>query len=508
MTQGLRFVIAPVFLLTVIAYYVQSQFFVNSDVLYLVNTSYLFFHGGVYGQQILETNPPMILYLSAPIWWVAKLTAIDVQVIVKLYMFALALLSIGLCYSLLVKIIKPEDASMRYALLYTILFIFLFLPGDEFGQREHLLLMMFLPYVFAVVLALRKQTLSLWLAIWMGVMAGLSIGMKPFFLFPLILLECYLIYCQRRVLLRVESVVCASVLLCYLGTVFIFSPEYIHTMLPWVSRWYFAPRQQAWLSMLTETPVMYGLFALTCGSWFFVEKKYADLMKVLLFALSGFILAFLVTRSAWYYHVFPAFGLSCLVVTLFIVDKIKLNNMASAVILLFFFIIPLVCCYSNISESINKKRQGDLPQLISYVNSYFTASANRSVYCFSVGTTGDCYPLINITHSQYDGRSSFFWWLPGVVMTDLTSRNQTARPWLVQDKRYFIDNIAKELDQFNVGLVIINTADIKFTFGEKFNFIKYLSTNEKFKKTWNNYHYLTQVGVYELYERTSRSGIS
>ena len=184
--------------LTLLGFFVQTMTFLNGDVGSLLYDARLFLKGGTYIVDFLETNPPMIFILYAPVALSTEWFSWDSVLTMRIYILFLAWFSIVLSAILLKKILKKEDHYLLYAGIYTLIFIFIFLPTIEFGQREHIFLMLFMPYIFASVLVLENKKLNPLLALVVGLLAGLGIGMKPYFLVPLVLIESYLIYKKRN----------------------------------------------------------------------------------------------------------------------------------------------------------------------------------------------------------------------------------------------------------------------------------------------------------------------
>jgi hypothetical protein len=512
MTQK-AYSISVAFLLAVAAYFIQKMGLLNSDVGSLLYDTKLFLAGGTYVKDFFETNPPLIFYLYSPVIFLVKLTSMDIHTVFLLYAIFLALISLACSACLLNKIfIEKSERIISYVLFYTLLLVLLFLPGCEFGQREHFLMLFAFPYFFSAVLAAQGKKINFYFASFIGVMAGLGFGLKPYFLIPLILIESYLIYRKCRLFgwIRVETIVCLSILIVYLSSVFIFQPNYIYIMLPLIAHLYFVSTQESWIQIFSRLSVIFCCISLGYYFLFYNKKQHTDFSIILILALIGMMLAFIIPRAAWYYHVIPAFGLACLLMSLYLSQWMlssikhdqcsKKDNFFLVMVILILFFPAIFYSYVNTKKVIVIKNDRDSISLVSYINGL---QSPHSVYCFSANTTADCFPLVYVSHRQFAGRFPLFWWLRGLLKLE-NSAGHPLSSTIVKDKKYLIESIADDLNNYQADIIIINTWDQKLDLGQQVKLIAYFSKNRKFYQTWQHYHYLTMIGTYQLYQRNSK----
>lgn len=497
--------------LLILAYIVQCLGSLNSDVASLLYDTKLILMGGTYVKDFFETNPPLILYLYAPVILIGKVTSFNLASIFRAYVIFLVLISVTCCVKLLEQIfVKRADYFIFKIVTFILFFILLFLPASEFGQREHFLMILMLPYLFSAVLAAQNKEIPRFFAVLIGVMAGLGFGLKPYFLLPVIFIELYFIFTRRYLLawVRVESVTCLIVLIIYLSSIFIFQEDYIKIMLPLISHLYFVSIEESW-SLIFFRPSV--IFCCLAWGYFFIFNKnnQRELATILMLALTGMIAAFIVPRSAWYYHVLPALSLACLLVWLYIYCAIttqfkgKLLSKIDVCILiaasLLMFTIPFVYYFFNTEKAIMEKNSNHFHLLTTYINSL---PQPQKLYCFSANTTMDCFPLVYQTHSAFAGRFPLFWWLRGLVKMEIDLGKHPLPPLIAKDKRYLIDVIADDLNRYHPNIIIVNKLFTGQELGNDFDFISYFSGNVKFRAAWRHYHYLKTINVYQLYVRS------
>ena len=86
--------------------------------------------------------------------------------------------------------------GLGQAALLLLAFVLLVLVGGMFGQREHLMLMLILPYAFAAAIISEGEQVPRALALLTGIMAGVGFALKPYFVPAFLGLEIYLA-CRR-----------------------------------------------------------------------------------------------------------------------------------------------------------------------------------------------------------------------------------------------------------------------------------------------------------------------
>jgi hypothetical protein len=185
------------------------------------------------------------------------------------------------------------------------------LVGHNFGQREHLALILLAPY--AVIRAgLPPARPGRWFRLTIGVAAGLGMALKPFFAFILIGIEGALLLRRgaRGWSLGFET---AAVLiasgLCAAATV-LFAPEYLREVVP-LARATYQGFEGPVLEILVTSmgPRTLGCFLLALLAiplaWR-AEPRSADLVALLLGAGLGGYASFLTQAKGWIYQLMPA----------------------------------------------------------------------------------------------------------------------------------------------------------------------------------------------------------
>ncbi len=484
-----------------IAYQLQLKWIFSADVSYLVYAANQLLEGGQYVSDIFETNPPMILYLYFPICLLLKFTGLDIFSATRLYIYTLIFISSGICYYLLKKLIQPSDRIYFYGFFYTLLFVFLILPTVAFGQREHLFLIFLIPYLLAAVLALENKSIPSGLAFFIGLSAGAVFALKPFFLVTLGLIELYVMLKKRHIFawIRLEFLVLVFVLLMYLFILCMFHPSYITVVLPFVLHYYFPGAIQKWNLIFSNSIVTFCLSVMLSFLFFCQLGRLRTLGTLLWLALTGTVAAFIIARSAWFYHILPAFALASLLVMHYLLQgmefcflrytsyKIIIRDVMALIMMAFIiFFTPFYITFQlNIMKS-------PMDSLVTYINS---RHGERSIFCMTSTGTGLCFPLIYLTHSQFAQRFPFLWWFNS--LPSMEKKNFSTQ--IAKDKSYFIKTVVDDLNKYQARWVISDTLNTHP------DYIDYLSADNKFREAWQHYRFLTRIEKFVIYERLENS---
>lgn len=480
----------------ILATLIQLTLFVASDVEYLSHIAEMMLSGKQYGIDFYETNPPMILYLYLPPLWLHHVSALNYDACLRLYVLILASISISASFYYLKKIVRDDFIlDVSFALL---LFSALLLPSNQFGQREHLFFLLFAPYVFASACALRHIAVNKIMAVLTGVAAAIGCCMKPYFLAPLILIELYFIYHKRQCFgwIRIETITILLVLISYLASTYYFFPTYFSVILPLVNQFYFIGIAQPW-SLILYAPQVVFCIAVSCISFMAVRSsRYPELTMVLVLASIGTTLAFLVTRTMWFYHTLPALAFASMTISFIIAECCSPLTLRSSLLFLtasfLALYIPIIMFheYTFGADFLYEKQcKEDL------INTLAAQPGKHSVICFSGNTMTDCYPLIHAINSQHQSRYPFFWWLRGAMQQASLQQGEK------QIER-FMNQTAEDLEINQTRWIVINSTTTKLLLGDDFNYFAYFSTNAKMRRALATYHYWKTVDQYDIYQRT------
>ena len=327
----MRYLLFPLCIIAIylIAWIIQSHLLLNWDVSWLMHASKRLLAGGSYTQDFFEINPPMILYLYAIPVAFAKFSALSIITSLRLFVFTLASVSLSISYALAKKIFPEKERVNAQRLIIIMATAYFILPAYEFGQREHLMLMLIMPYLFLVALRSQHKNPTGVFAFVIGLLAGLGFAIKPHFLIIFVLVELYYLYCKQRFFawLRVETLTIGAVCVFYLASVWIWFPDYLTTVVPVVMRFYDTGFSRSWMIMAFQSSLFFVWIAM--GLYFVRDKKTASthLSTLFFITLIGFLAIYFWQNRAWYYHLIPVLAMALLLTTLSFQGIIKHNDL-------------------------------------------------------------------------------------------------------------------------------------------------------------------------------------
>ena len=256
-------------------------------------------------RDILDTNPPLVVLVSMAAVGLARAMHLSPLVVFPATLFATTALSLAMAWRLSRGISPP----LRQASVVVWAYLLLVAVGGVFGQREHILLILILPYAFSACGELEGRRAPKPLAIASGVMAGVGFAIKPFFV--LILMTTELLLAWRRgwsEWKRPEALAILSVFSAYAATLILWTPEYFD-----VARRYaplYPHYQPGGAMLLASSWRLAGVAAVIGLAWLCVRKREPGWVEVFSGITIGLVGTVYLTGKGWPYHWFPAVAAS------------------------------------------------------------------------------------------------------------------------------------------------------------------------------------------------------
>jgi hypothetical protein len=155
---------------------------------------------------VIEVSSPLGLWLTMPVVAMARAIAVSPIVVLKILFLILTLVSI-LLSGRLMSLVEDLPAEARNLLLIVLAALLLFLPGADFGQREHVAILLVTPWLLLQWLRFLDRDVPAGLAVLIGVLAAPGLLIKPHFIFAFlaVLLVVAAVGHNWRNLVRVEN---------------------------------------------------------------------------------------------------------------------------------------------------------------------------------------------------------------------------------------------------------------------------------------------------------------
>jgi hypothetical protein len=260
---------------------------------------------------LVEVNPPLIVWLSAVPVALADSLHVEAKFVAMPMFIALVLGCAWWAAGLARRAAPPFDD--RVTLFAVIGAVLLLIPGQEFGQREHLLIATALPYLALVGRELGGMPASRRGAVLAGLLAALGCALKPRFLVAFGFVELVALWHVWRHgrlwawLLRPATLAASATLAAYGVAILVLEPAFLRNAVPMAFALY-GGTDAPFGDLLLDCRVM--LFALAVGLVLLTTERARDedrrqVIVLLAFGAGAALVCFIEGKN-WFYHRIPA----------------------------------------------------------------------------------------------------------------------------------------------------------------------------------------------------------
>ena len=269
---------------------------------------------------VVEVNPPLIIWISAVPSEIAQWLNVDTRLVVMPMFIAFVLACAWWSASLL----RTQGGIFAqtppvFAVVGTALLI---LPAVDLGQREHLLVAAFLPYLALFARSLDGRPAPRVSSVAAGVLAGLGCALKPGYAAVFVVLECLALTRGLRPW-RAMPLAAGMALLGYAGLVAMVCPAYLERDVPMALALYGAT-DASFVTLLSDSTVLLVGEAVAVGLLWLRRRRLFDqglMLTLTVFAATATVICFADGKN-WYYHRLPAIVTTVLALLLWIATEL------------------------------------------------------------------------------------------------------------------------------------------------------------------------------------------
>lgn len=463
---------------------------------------------------LIEVNPPLIVWLHTIPVRLARLTSLSPILAYRILVLATALFSVMVSARLMGRGAPAEAAEWRHVFVLLLLFGVLTLAREDYGEREHLLLALATPYILLTWLRAENVSVSRGEAAAIGAAAGVGIALKPYFVPLWLALELYLYFAARprRLALRPESVAIVAVGSAYLAAVVLWTPQYFD-----IVRLMAAPYH----AFLSNSPLVTALLGdgaalpLTAGLAYLAlreRSRHPHLWAVLMVAIVALYGSAVLQQKGWRYHFYPSMAVAVVLLGMMVVDRRRAAPTATSRILsgaaaTIALTIPLWTAADSVIKSLapldpRYDADPDLGRLIPLVRAH-AEGGSVMVLSWSIASA---YPLLNYSGVRSGSRFNSMWML-GAFYRDAT---MSAEPLRFRERdrmgpleTYFGNAVVEDLARERPRLILVlrPAPDHPEWRLRRLDFIAYFLRDPRFEGLFSRYRYLRETGEYWLFER-------
>ena len=289
---------ALVLLLVALSVAAIAPAYLNHDAAWYLYVVREWLRGATLYRDVIDTNPPLIIWLSGIPGSIAFMVGLPATALFKLFVFTAAALSVAAVRA----VVRGAWPAREFVLVTAAVFLMLPFVKMDFGQREHFAVLLTLPYV--LMSAAPRAAGGGPLRLGVGVAAGLGFSIKPHFFLAWALTEAWAVRGEgRRRWRRPEFLAVIGVAALYTIAVLALTPHYLEV----------ASQVRAVYSGLDSSPAVLlrlrevQLWLLAAAAAAAVRWPATDRLPGAVFAAgTGYLAAALLQRKGWGYQLYPA----------------------------------------------------------------------------------------------------------------------------------------------------------------------------------------------------------
>lgn len=478
-----------ILLLFTLSLVMNTSSYISGDISWLMEASRRLLAGGTYSHNFMETNPPLILFLyMIPVLLTGYWGSLTSNFL--LFTYAIMALSLYFSYLLLNKIIT-KNTLIRLFFFSGIIFCELILPLYEFGQREHLTVILIIPYLL-LVSTFNKHQFPWYFRVSVGVMAGLGFAIKPYFLIPLFLILIWQCYKNRRISasFNLENNCLLGVMVSYLIVCFIVTPDYFSFILPIVFKFYL-PWKESY-SQLINNGYSRMFYLITLLGMVQIRQQsppYGNLFQVLIVSNVGFFIVFLMGGHFFYYHFLPVMIFSSLIlvldIQLIVMTCITKNTLLYREYFHALFAIFCVCLLFDLVVALDKwSLKDETERSTEYQLIQAFKAINRGPFVIFSNFIGEHSSLLTYSQLYSSTRLHQLWLLPGIVQLEQNGDHALAAEGKNLVRHIIVEDFLRDPPYL---ILVDETPSHNFFHGLSLNYFDFLLQDPLFKKIWINY---------------------
>jgi hypothetical protein len=461
---------------------------------------------------LIETNPPLILWLDALPVLAASLLGVASGPVFTAMTLALALGSAAWCARLLAALL-PDAPLLRRYLILLILMVLVPLAREDFGEREHLFLALALPYVLLAALRLGGEPVDRRHAWAIGGAAGVGIALKPYFLLLWLAVEAITARAggkARRP--RPETVAIITVGVAYLLAVAVLASEYFEVVRTMAGPYFTFLRNPLLTTALLGDGAQLPIVAFLSYLALKADAERPPLWTALVWSMAALWVAAVLQQKGWRYHFYPSLALGVLLCGLMIVDRRaaagnrirRLYAAVSVAAVVGAALLTAGACLRQMLDPRNPRYDPDpdLSRLIPIVAEY----AGRPVLMLS-WSTASAFPLMTYGKVENASRFNHLWVVGAEYWGDLRRPGPLRyhrREEMSPLERFLMDALVEDMARTKPPLVLVlRPGPDRPEWGlRRLDFLGYFNRDPRFARLWEEFTYDRQVGEYWVFRRT------
>lgn len=489
---------------------------VGHDQLWCLYVAQRLLHGTkLYGPEILESNPPLIMWMLLVPAKVARATALPITFLFKLGVLLLEAVSAIASFKLIRRLYPTLTSTHLWGLIFAFITIFAALPARDFGQRDHLLAILCIPYVLAAALDATPSAtrLNLPARLTIGIAAGIGLSLKPHHLLVPLILEAALLFKLRR--LRAEPVAILATCLTYLAAIRLSTPQYLTDILPILRDTYWAIGHLTFPQLIASAAELH-ILAITTLTLYITQRK-QTLTALFLLAGAASTVAYYLQGTGWYYQQIPALSFFACALCLQLLELAQRHPLQlprwtpPAAAALSLLAVALTAHFSGYTLT----RPFTFPDGLSNTPdpTFFSALPPGTPVAILTTVVDDSVPPIHTHNLLWAQRENNLWTLPAILRNEPAPNSAATGPpshrltpaRLAELSRLQHLWMVEDLNRWHPPLVLVlrcqdPTVSCQILEDRHDDLLTWFSRDPAFREIWQHYHFLRSSGPYDAWQ--------
>jgi hypothetical protein len=477
----------------------------NHDVAANLDLTQRWIGGEALYSRMLTTDPPLIFGLNLLPAFVGKYTALD------------AILALQLCVLLYGAVVwwltvhlrrRSEEGAIERHFLNVAPVLVLVGAGYDFGQREHLMVLGALPYLFLATRRVQGPQGPYRYVV--AILAAVAFAIKPYFLGIPALVELYLIVTLGWRLYMRDPVpwAMAAVWVIYVASIAVLFSDYLYIMLPLIFN-YYVGGQTVWQTLLV--PRMGTALVLLVPLLWLAFRGKNVLLKILSLAAMGAVVSALIQRKGWSYHIVPIELFGCVLAGTIASRWLDMRgsehrkySQSVALGLSVLFVLFVISSGEAPWREFGYKNADDQTELKTLL---IQSAPDARVLVLSPGIW-PIYPALNYAHSHQALNAINLWVLQGIYRQCLPyGRLYRDIGEMDPTERTVYETVAEDFAADPPKVVVIDRISGIPSCGRDFNLLEYFKRHPLFASTWSRYAFFAATSRLDLYKRVEESTV-
>jgi hypothetical protein len=479
----------------------------NPDASWLLYSSGRLLRGDRLYTDILEINPPLIIWLNLPVAWLSRVTGLPIGAVFRPAVLALVAASCAAWLALLARMPGGMSGSRRRLALAGIAFVLLPMVGGMFGQREHLLLALALPLVALTALRVAGAGVPAPMALGIGLAAALGFGLKPHYGAAWLLLIGYRWWAGGGPVRRVlpEDLAVLAVGVSYPLLVLLLTPDYF-PFVGGVARDYLSyGSQPLWTILVSDSPALWFYVAVIAWLALDRDRPRSPLGGALTAMGLGTIVAIAAQHKGWSYHYLPLTGCALLLAFATLwpsTDRPTAPHSAPPWTARALYAVVVALLAAGLSRLVIQRAFAPLDpreqRQVAMRDALHRQTGARSILVLS-SSLRDGFPLVNDSGLRWEGGYPNVWVPLVYYRTNKGPSDQVqlrAPDAMPRGERAAFDRVVRDVVEGRPDVLVVESPELnarRMQFPGGFDFLRYFSQDPRCAAALTQYRRVTVV---------------